>query len=267
MRYGGAMAACERVAYFRGEIAPEPAETLASLGVALKVMDRESCYAGDSVIPALFDSEEIRSLVALTPHVRVEGDFSEWIGDTPFAAQRASRDRFNIEALEAARKLFGSGFKLYDTRALFIRRDVAVQLGAEWAATLNKAGSLVIEEKRMSAAAAESIALSIALSKLQIEARELPMGGPLLWAEGEIEYENAVDLVRTSHHFNLDFDNMYFWNSRYLANPELGSGLGSRTAPRAEECPYSAHPAAGAQWFHPRHRLRRLGQRGRAAHC
>ena len=39
------MAACERVAYFRSKIEPEPAETLAALGVALKVVSGEICEA------------------------------------------------------------------------------------------------------------------------------------------------------------------------------------------------------------------------------
>ena len=55
----------------------------------------------------------------------VKADFSEWIGDTPFAAQRAPRGRFGLEALKAAREAFGTTFALYDTRALFVRRDIA----------------------------------------------------------------------------------------------------------------------------------------------
>src|SRR5205814_1074493 len=82
-------------------------------------------------------------------------------------------------------------------------------------------------------AAAESVALGVALSKLLIETRELPGDGPLVCAETEIASENAVDIVQTSRHFNPNFDNASFWTERYLGNPGLGSGLGSRAASRA----------------------------------
>jgi hypothetical protein len=233
LRCGGAMAACERVAYFRGEIAPEPAETLATLGVALKVIKAESCYTSDSLIPTLLDPEQTGFLVALSPQMRVKGDFAKWIGDAPFAARRSSRDQFNLKTLKVARTAFGTSFVLYDTRALFIRRDIARALGAEWSAALDEVGESLVQEKSPSATDAEAVALSVALSKLQIETRELPADGPLAHADEETMSENVVDVVRISRHFNLDFDNASFWNDRYLANPRLGSGLGSRAAPRA----------------------------------
>jgi Methyltransferase domain len=227
------MAACERAAYFRDEIAPEPAETLAALGVALKVVNRESCDAADGLIPALLDTEETKFLVALAPEMTVKADFFEWIGDTSLAAQRAPGDRFDLEALKAAREAFGISFVLYDTRALFVRRDIARALGAEWTAALREVRRLLVREKNLPVAAAESVALGVALSKLPIEIRELPAAGPVVCAAAEIMSENVVDLVRISRHFNLDFDNALFWNDRYLADPRLGSGLGSRAAPRA----------------------------------
>ena len=233
LRRGGTMAACERAAYFRGEIASEPAETLAALGVVLKVINGESCDTPDSLIPALLDPEETKFLVALAQEMMVKADFSEWIGDTPFAAQRAPRGRFGLEALKAAREAFGTTFALYDTRALFVRRDIARALGIEWTAALRDVGRVLVQEKSLSVAAAESVALGIALSRLLIEIRELPGDGPLVCAETEIASENAVDLVQPSRHFNSDFDNASFWNERYLANPGLGSGLGSRAASRA----------------------------------
>jgi hypothetical protein len=225
------MAACERVAYFCGEIAPEPAEALAGLGVAVKVFDGQDWYA-HSLIPSLLDPEETGFLVALSPQMTVKGDFSEWIGDTPFTARCASRDQFNLEALEIATAAFGKGLVLYDTRALFIRRDIARTLGAEWSAALNNAGPLLVGKKGLSVAA-ESIALSISLSNLQIAARELPISAVSSRAEEEIVSDNLVDLAGSFRHFNLGFDNASFWNNRYLTNPELGSGLGSRAAPRA----------------------------------
>jgi hypothetical protein len=93
------MAACERVAYFRGEVASEPAETLAALGVVLKVINGESCDAPDRLIPALLDPET-KFLVVLAPEMMVKGDFSEWIGDTPFAAQRAPRGPIRSRGLK-----------------------------------------------------------------------------------------------------------------------------------------------------------------------
>ena len=229
------MAACERAAYFRGEIASEPAETLAALGVALKVINGERRDAPEGLIPALLDPEETKFLVALAPEMTVKGDFSEWIGDgdTRFAAQRAPRGRFGLEDLKAAREAFGTRFVLYDTRALFVRRDIARALGTEWTAALREVRRLLEQEKNLPAAAAESVALGVALSKLPIETRELPGDGPLVCAEIEIASENAVDLVQTSRHFTPDFDNASFWNERYLGDPGLGSGLGSRAAPRA----------------------------------
>jgi len=233
LRRGGTMAACERAAYFRDEIASEPAETLAALGVALKIVNGESCDAADGLIPALLDPEETKFLVALAPEMMVKGDFFEWLGDTPLAAQRAPGDRFGLEALKAAREAFGTSFVLYDTRALFVRRDIARALGTEWTAALREVRRLLDQEKNLSLAAAESVALGVALSKLLIETRELPGDGPLVCAETEIASENAVDIVQTSRHFNPNFDNASFWTERYLGNPGLGSGLGSRAASRA----------------------------------
>jgi hypothetical protein len=233
LRRGGTMAACERAAYFRDEIASEPAETLAALGVALKVVNRETCNAADGLIPALLDSEETKFLVALAPEMTVKGDFFEWIDDTPLAAQRAPGDRTGLKALKVAREAFGTSFVLYDTRALFVRRDIARALGTEWTAALREVRRLLVQEKNLPVAAAESVALGVALSKIPIEIRELPAAGPVVCAEEEIISENVVDLVRISRHFNLDFDNASFWNDRYLADPRLGSGLGSRAAPRA----------------------------------
>jgi hypothetical protein len=227
------MAACERAAYFRGEIASESAEMLAAHGVVLKVIGEESRGAPDGLIPALLDPEETKFLVALAPEMTVKGDFSEWIGDMPFAAQRAPCGRFDLDALKAAREAFGTSFVFYDTRALFVRRDIARALGIEWTAALTEVRRVLVREKSLSVAAAESVALGIALSKLPIERRELPGDGPLVCAGTEIASENIVDLARTSRHFNSDFDNVSFWNKRYLANPGLGSGLGSRDAPRA----------------------------------
>jgi hypothetical protein len=236
---GGTMAACERAAYFCGEIASEPAETLAALGVVLKVINAESCDAPDTLIPALLDREETKFLVVLAPEMIVKGDFSEWISDTAFAARRATR--FGLEALKAAREAFGASFVLYDTNALFVRRDIARALGIEWAAALREVERELVREKSLSVAAAESVALGIALSKLPIEMRELPGDGPLVCAGMEIASENAVDLVRTSRHFNSAFDNASFWNERYLANPGLGSGLGSRAASRARKAALIQH--------------------------
>ena len=154
----------------------------------------------------------------------VKGDFFEWLGDTPLAAQRAPGDRFGLEALKAAREAFGTSFVLYDTRALFVRRDIARALGTEWTAALREVRRLLDQEKNLSLAAAESVALGVALSKLLIETRELPGDGPLVCAETEIASENAVDIVQTSRHFNPNFDNASFWTERYL---------GSRAASRA----------------------------------
>ena len=241
LRCGGTVAACERAAYFRGEIASEPAEMLAALGVVLKVFNGESCDGPDTLIPALLDPEETKFLVVLAPEMMVKGDFSEWIGDTRFAAQRAPRGRFSLEDLKAAREAFGTRFVLYDTRALFVRRDIARALGTEWTAALREVGRVLVQGKSLSVAAAESLALGIALSKLRIEMRELPGDGELVCANTEIASENVVDLARTSRHFNSDFDNASFWNERYLANPELGSGLGSRAASRARKTALIQH--------------------------
>jgi hypothetical protein len=233
VRHGGTMAACERVAYFRSKIEPEPAETLAALGVALKVISGEICEAPDSLIPALLDPEETAFLVALAPEMTVKGDFSEWIGEVPFAARREPRWRFSLEASRAAREAFGPALPLYDTRALCVRRDVAHELGTQWAAALSEVGRVLVREKSLPTAAAGSLALGIALSRLSIRTRELPADGSFLCGEAEIASENVVDLIGSSRHFNLEFDNASFWKDRYLANPQRGSGLGSRGAPRA----------------------------------
>src|SRR5215471_10500895 len=211
LRRGGAMRACERVAYFHSEIMPEPAEALAALGVALKVVNRESCDAADGLIPAFLDPEETKFLVALAPEMTVKSDFFEWIDDTPLAAQRAAGDRFGLEVLKAARDAFGTSFVLYDTRALFVRRDIARALGTEWIAALREVRRLLVQAKNLPLAAAQSVALGIALLKIPIEIRELPAAGPAVCAGEEIMSEAVVDLVRISRHFNLDFDNASFW--------------------------------------------------------
>jgi len=233
LRHGGTMAACERAAYFRGEIAPEPAETLAALGVALKVISGEICEAPESLIPALLDLEETAFLVALAPEMTVKGDFSEWIGEVAFAAQREPRWRSSLEVSKAAREAFGLTLPLYDTRALFVRREVAHELGTQWTAALSEVGRVLMREKSLPIAAAGSLALSIALSRLSIRTRELPVDGQLLCGKAKIASENVVDLIGASRHFNREFDNASFWKDRYLADPERGSGLGSRGAPRA----------------------------------
>jgi hypothetical protein len=232
LRHGGTMASCERAAYFRGEIAPEPAEALAALGVALKVIGAGICEAPDSLIPAVLDREEPVFLVALTSDMTVKGDFSEWIGDAPFAARRQPRWQFSLEALKVAREEFDPALPLYDTHALFVGRDIAYELGTQWTVALKEVRR-ILPERSLPIAAAESVALGIALARLSIKTQELPSDGRLLCEKTEIASENVVDVIGASRHFNPGFENASFWNQRYLDNPELGSGLGSRGAPCA----------------------------------
>jgi SAM-dependent methyltransferase len=233
LRSGGKMSTCERAAYFHREIAAQPAEMLAALGVALKVVTAKSSCTDRCLIPALTDPEEAGFLVAISADVSVQGDFSSWMGDTPFAARFAKREQFSREALDSVSEVFGTNFTLYDTRALLMRRDIATQLGPKWATMLDKVNSLLVGTPKLSPAAVESVSLGIALSKLEIETRELPSDGALAYGERENMAQDGVDLFPVSPHFNLDFDNASFWNARYLANPQLGSGLGSREGPRA----------------------------------
>ena len=94
-----------------------------------------------------------------------------------FRGTNTHRNQFNLEALKSAAEALGTGLVLYyDARALFVRRDIARALGAEWRAALNQVGQLLVQGNGLSARDAESLALSIAF-----QASHRDAGAPSAW--------------------------------------------------------------------------------------
>ena len=209
-RNGGEMAGVDRVAYFRGEIGIEPAERLARLGVALKVVDEAAGLDPEADLIAAFqDPAESGFLIALAPGAVVRGDFSEWIGRGALCVND-------------------------DASAILIRRDLAADFGARWGAEVLRLRELPDGRAQASDIGVGALALSLVIGRGAKELVALPSDFPVAHdvAAASASGETA-DHTAPARHQTPGFDNQAFWNHRYLSDPARGSGVGSRGAPRA----------------------------------
>jgi SAM-dependent methyltransferase len=250
-RFGGAMAGVDRVAYFVGDIGVEPAERLAQLGVALKVLHEATDMCPDAQsIPALLDAEESGFLIVLAPDAVVHGDFAAWIDRAALSARLDLRNLPDELSLRLSASSGAAALSLYDPGIVLVRRDLAADLGARWSVAVQEVRKLLPEREETTghSIGAGELALSLAIARDAIDTVALPAEFPVV-AGAPLEHdagqdgrtsggidgagESPIDLRASTGHVTPNFDNQSFWNHRYRHDPQRGSGIGSRGAPRA----------------------------------
>jgi hypothetical protein len=231
---GGAMAAFDRCAYFVGGISHEAAERLAQHAVVLKFVDSPAHGLADvSLIAALLDEEETGFIIAVEASQALHSDVSEWVRADCVGVMPHPRGALGVR-LAAGSDDFPASMPLYETRALLIPRDIARDFASAWLGGMRVASpGLSGRDLRATDMSVDEWGLSIAISRCRLKPVPLPPG--LITPNDSFQAESggADAASERDQHQAPEFDNRAFWNERYRNDPQRGSGLGSRGAPRA----------------------------------
>lgn len=190
---GGAMARATRIAYFVDAIDPQPARALAGLGVKVKIVSRlNAACPHANKIHMLLDDEPCDAIVALDTDIVVARDFSDRVGQAPFAAKPVDHNPLPHElwvallgrldvAVPTARYLthFGAEPTLpyFNSGVLVMTRPAAARLGPAWLQAVPEVQAILATDARLAAHSfyVDQFALVAALGRLEMEQMALPL--------------------------------------------------------------------------------------------